>query len=56
MEGEVSLNLTFSVGPNEYYFYLPRSFSLTGKLFSVFAARSSSDANFLTYMKLKYNS
>ena len=30
VEGEVTLNLTFSLADNEYYFYLPSSFNVTG--------------------------
>ena len=30
VEGEVSLNLTFSVAEDEYYFYIPQSFRITG--------------------------
>ena len=30
VEGEVTLNLTFSLADNEYYFYLPSSFNITG--------------------------
>ncbi|XP_063677448.1 uncharacterized protein LOC134813547 [Bolinopsis microptera] len=33
VEGEVSLNLTFSVAEDEYYFYIPQSFRITGPYF-----------------------
>ena len=32
VEGEVSLDLAFSVAEDEYYFYLPSSFNITGSV------------------------
>ena len=32
VEGEVSLDLAFSVADDEYYFYLPSSFNITGSV------------------------
>ena len=32
VEGEVTLDLTFSVADEEYYFYLSTSFNITGSV------------------------